>query len=112
MKGGGEKEQVGQREIALPHLHHPSTVLHSICLLAQLRNCVPAKWSERGCCGVLDAGGKARMTDGQRKRHSERRTVDREVAAAGRPRAHGGTPALKHPPKNIHFCNEAPTAVQ
>lgn len=77
MKGGrggegGEKEQEGQREIALPHLHRPSTVLHGICLLAQLRNCVPAKWSERGCCGVLDAGGQARMTDGQRKRHSER----------------------------------------
>lgn len=42
---GGEQEDT-EGDCITPPPPSP-TVLHGICLLAQLRNCVPAKWSER-----------------------------------------------------------------
>ena len=58
-----------RRGIALLHLHRPSTVLHGVCLFAQLRNCVPTKWSEGLLqrCGCRWTGSDDRRIDGLKK---------------------------------------------
>lgn len=74
MKGGRKSRRI-EGDCITPPPPSP-TVVHGICLLAQLHNCVPAKWPEGSVqrLGCRWAGSGDRQTDSKKTEKEDRDT--------------------------------------